>query len=61
MDKTFDLYLNIAPLLKDILQQDISITITDTSTVLYYSPGETLDHHSKVMRRVVGKHFKMVR
>jgi len=48
MDKTFELFLNIAPLLKDILQQDISITITDTSTVLFYSPGETLDHHSKV-------------
>ena len=38
----------MASLLKDILKQDISITITDSSTVLYYSPSETLELHSKV-------------
>ena len=42
-----DLYLCIEPKLKDILQDDIWVTVADLTTVLYYSPGESLNLHIK--------------
>ncbi len=36
-------YLQVIPLLKDILQEDILVSVTDTTTFLYNRPGDTLD------------------
>lgn len=52
MDKALELFLKIAPLLKDILQQDIAVTVTDTSVVLYYSPGYSIDLNTKVGEKI---------
>lgn len=41
-------YLKIAPVLKDILQEDLAIGITDTTTFLYYKAGDTIDMKLKV-------------
>lgn len=48
MEKEFELFLNIAPILKDILQEDIAVTVMNTSTVIAYYPGKTIDMPAKV-------------
>jgi hypothetical protein len=63
MEKDFELFLTIAPLLKDILQEDVSVTVTDKSTILYYSPskainfqlkaGDKLNKHEEAMNKTL--------
>lgn len=36
-------YLQVAPVLKDMLQEDIMVLITDTTKFIYYKPGDTID------------------
>jgi len=43
MEKILESFLEVAPFLKDILQEDISVAVTDTTTCLYYRPGDTVD------------------
>lgn len=36
-------FLKVAPVIKDMLQEDIMIVVTDTTKFIYYSPGYKLD------------------
>lgn len=40
--KSMDAFLQIAPLFKDMLQEDIAVVVADQTTVLYYKPGDTV-------------------
>jgi hypothetical protein len=48
MKKDFDKYLQIAPILKDMLQEDLAVTVADISSILHYTPGDSIDLHIKV-------------
>lgn len=41
-------FLEVMPLLKDILQEDIGVAVTDTTTFLAYRPGDTIDLNTKI-------------
>lgn len=41
-------FLEVMPLLKDILHEDIGVVVTDTTTFLAYYPGNTIDLNTKV-------------
>jgi len=43
MEKMLESFLEVAPSLKDIIQEDICVLVTDTKTVLYYKPGDIVD------------------
>jgi hypothetical protein len=47
MDKNFEFYIEMASKLKDVTQDDISVTVTDTEQILYYRPGDSLNFHLK--------------
>ncbi len=42
-EKNLEAYLQVMPVLKDILREDIAVAVADTTTFLYYRPGDTLD------------------
>jgi len=41
-------FLDVMPLLKDILQEDIGVAVTDTTTFLAYYPGDTINLNTKI-------------
>jgi hypothetical protein len=41
-------FLEVMPLLKDILQEDIGVVVTDATTFLAYYPGDTINLNTKV-------------
>lgn len=41
-------FLEVMPLLKDILQEDIGVVLTDATTFLAYYPGDTINLNTKV-------------
>lgn len=45
-------YLQVMPVIKDILLEDIAVAVADTSTYLYYEPGDTLDIKVNVDERI---------
>jgi hypothetical protein len=45
-------FLRVMPLLKDILQQDIQVTVADTTEFLYNRPGDTIDTKIKVGSKI---------
>lgn len=52
MEKELELFLNIAPILKDIMQDDISVTLMDASTILYYRAGDSINFHIKAGEKI---------
>lgn len=44
--------LQVVPILKDILMEDITVSVSDTATFLYYKPGDTIDLKLKVGSKV---------
>ncbi|WP_446897391.1 methyl-accepting chemotaxis protein [Clostridium sp. LBM24168] len=42
-EESLEVYLQVMPVLKDILLEDIAVAVADTTTFLYYRPGDTLD------------------
>jgi hypothetical protein len=42
-ESILECYLKVMPVLKDILQEDVLVSVTDTTTFLYNRPGDTLD------------------
>ena len=47
-DKQLQSFLEVMPVLKDILQEDIGVVVTDPTTVLAYHPGNTIDLNTKI-------------
>ncbi|CAB1252948.1 Putative sensory transducer protein YfmS [Clostridiaceae bacterium BL-3] len=45
-------FLKIMPVLKEILQEDIFVSVTDTSTFLYYRPGDKIDAKIEVGSKI---------
>jgi len=45
-------FLKVMPVLKDMLQEDIAVGVADTTTYLYYRPGDALDLKVKVGSKV---------
>ena len=41
-------FLEVMPLLKDILQEDIGVVVTGATTFLAYCPGDTIDLNTKI-------------
>lgn len=42
-EQTIEAFLQVAPALKDMLQEDIMVVVTDTTKFIYYKPGDKLD------------------
>ena len=47
-DKQLQSFLEVMTVLKDILQEDIGVVVTDPTTVLAYHPGDTIDLKTKI-------------
>jgi hypothetical protein len=47
-NKELQSFLKVMPVLKEILQEDIGVAITDTTTFLAYHPGDTIDLKTKI-------------
>lgn len=45
-------FLKVMPVLKDMLLEDIAVGVADTTTYLYYRPGDTLDLKLKIGSKV---------
>lgn len=41
--QTLEAFLQVAPVLKDMMQEDIMVVVTDTTKFIYYKPGNKLD------------------
>jgi len=52
-NKTLNEYLGVMSVLKDILQEDIGVVIADTTNVIGYRPGDTIDLKHKVGDRLL--------
>ncbi len=45
-------FLKVMPVLKEILQEDVFVSVTDTSTFLYYRPGNNVDVKIKIGSKI---------
>ena len=52
MEKILESFLEVAPVLKDIFQEDILVAVADTDEFLYYHKGDTLDLHIKIGQKL---------
>ena len=52
MEKILESFLEVAPVLKDIFQEDIVVAVADTDEFLYYRKGDTLDLHIKIGQKL---------
>ena len=52
-NKVLKEYLSVMSVLKDILQEDIGVVIADTTNVIGYRPGDTIDLKHKVGDRLL--------
>lgn len=52
MGRKLDSFLEVIPVLKDIMQEDIAVNVTDTATCLYYRPGDTIDTKMEVGTKI---------
>lgn len=43
-NETLEAFLQVMPVLKDILLEDISVCVTDNTKILYYRPADTLSN-----------------
>lgn len=50
MEKTLESFLEVISLLKDILQEDMAICVTNTTEILYVRAGDAID-----LKNTVGK------
>lgn len=48
-------FLKVMSVLKDILQEDIGVVVTDTTTFLAYHPGDTIDLNTKIGSKLSSK------
>jgi hypothetical protein len=51
--KTLNEYLGVMSVLKDILQEDIGVVIADTTNIIGYRPGDTIDLNHKIGDRLL--------
>ncbi|HEY5588605.1 MAG TPA: chemotaxis protein, partial [Candidatus Paceibacterota bacterium] len=51
-DGILESFLKVMPVLKDMLLEDIAVGVADTTTYLYYRPGDTLDLKLKIGSKV---------
>lgn len=42
-EEILESYLQVIPVIKDMLMEDIAVCVTDTTTFLYYRAGDTID------------------
>lgn len=47
-----DGFLQVMPLLKDILQEDILVSVSDREKLLYYRPSKDLDFKAKIGQKI---------
>lgn len=47
-NRILEAILQVAPILKDIMQEDMVVAVADTAKFLYYRPGDTIDLKIKV-------------
>jgi len=52
LEKELELYIQIAQNLKNVIQEDIGVTVTDRENVLYYSQGHTIDIKAKIGEKI---------
>ncbi len=52
MEKIIESFLDIMPVLKDVLQEDISVAVVDTTNFLYYRPSDTIDLHIEIGKKL---------
>lgn len=54
-NKELQSFLKVMSVLKDILQEDIGVVVTDTTTFLAYHPGDTIDLNTKIGSKLSSK------
>ncbi|MFC5449824.1 methyl-accepting chemotaxis protein [Paenibacillus aestuarii] len=47
MNSELETFIKVGSVLKDLLQDDVAVAISDTTAWVYYRPGDTLDHKIK--------------
>lgn len=52
MEKILESFLEIMPVLKDVLQEDLAVAVADTTNFLYYRAGDTIDVRIKVGQKL---------
>ncbi|AKA67855.1 methyl-accepting chemotaxis protein [Clostridium scatologenes] len=52
MEKTLESFLEIMPVLKDVLQEDLAVAVADMNSFLYYRAGDTIDVKIKVGQKL---------
>ena len=55
MERILESFLEVAPVLKDVLQDDMSVAVADDSQILYYRAGDTIDLHIKAGQKILAK------
>lgn len=55
MDKTLEAFLEVAPVLKDVLQEDVSVAVADCTHILYYRAGDAIDLSIKAGQKILSK------
>ncbi|WP_411682395.1 hypothetical protein [Clostridium thailandense] len=48
MEKVLESFLEIMPVLKEVLQDDLAVAVADITRFLYYRAGDTIDVHIKI-------------
>jgi len=52
MEKIIESFLDIMSILKDMLQEDISVAVVDTTNFLYYRPSDDIDLHIEIGKKL---------
>lgn len=50
MEKELEKFLSVVPFLSEIMQEDMAVCLTNTTEILYYKPGKSID-----LKNYVGK------
>ena len=62
MEKILESFLDVMPVLKDMLQDDLAVYVADTTKCLYYRAGDTIDLHIKAGQKLAidGPSYKAI-
>lgn len=52
MEKILESFLETMPVLKDVMQEDLVVIVADTTSILYYRAGDTIDLRIKVGQKL---------
>lgn len=55
MEKTLESFLEVSPVLRDILQEDVSVAVADNSQILYYRAGDAINLNIKAGQKILSK------